>query len=242
MAKRSNRRIFQIIFILSLLLNLFTAVYFVRKLSLKGQASAYIPPPKPAYYLDRDKLFDVLPKDSNSIIFLGNSLTQYFELAELFANNHVKNRGIHGDDLDGTLKRLTPIVQAQPKKIFIELGINDLALGHTKERLLKNYERLIDTLQKSCGQTKIYVQSILPTENSSLFTPTYCSPEKNKEIVAVNVDLRQLSTAKGCTFIDAHRQFVLNGQLNSRYSVDGLHLSGEGYLLWTKILKPYVND
>jgi lysophospholipase L1-like esterase len=242
MTKTNPQKVLKSLLFISLFLNLSAGIYLARRFYLKQQITLYVPPPKPAYYLDRNKLFEVLPKDSNSIIFLGNSLTQYFELAELFKNNHIKNRGIHGDDIEGALKRITPVVQSQPQKIFIELGGNDLDLGHTKIRLLNNYKRLLDTLQAACPKAKIYVQSLLPNENSSRLMPSYCSPQRNKEIKEVNVDLRKLAEEKGCTYIDAYSRFVLNGQLNPNYSVDGVHLSGEGYLVWTKILEPYVEE
>jgi len=198
--------------------------------------------PKPAYYLERDKLFEVLPKDSGSIVFLGNSLTQYFELAELFANLRVKNRGIHGDDIEGTLKRLASVIDLKPSKIFIELGTNDLDLFHTTERILLNYGRLIDTLQSTCPDTKIYVQSVLPVANSNSQMPSYCSPQRNKQIQELNKVLENLTRTKRCTYIDAHGQFTTKGQINPKYAVDGVHLSGEGYLLWTKIFRQYVEE
>ncbi|MGZ4043897.1 MAG: GDSL-type esterase/lipase family protein, partial [Bacteroidia bacterium] len=84
------------------------------------------PAKKNAYWLNRDELFECFPTDTNSIIFLGTSLTQQFELAELFHNSTIKNRGIVGDVTESALLRLGPVVRCRPKKIFIELGINDL--------------------------------------------------------------------------------------------------------------------
>lgn len=75
---------------ISLLLNLVCAVYIVRRLVLRSKIPAYTPPPRLPYYLSRDKLFEAIPVDSNAIVFLGNSLTQYFELAELLPGFNVK--------------------------------------------------------------------------------------------------------------------------------------------------------
>lgn len=243
MTKITNRNLLKWFLFLSLLLNIIAGIYIVRKLYRQPPVKAYTPPPKPAYYLDRDKLFDVLPKDSNAIIFLGNSLTQYFELAEFFQDIHIKNRGIHGDMLDGVLKRLTPIIASQPGKIFIELGVNDIEQNVPQDKVIERYKRLLDTLKTTCPGTKLYVQSLLPVADSSQYLPTsYCSQQMNKSIVAVNNELRKLAEMEQCTFIDAYSQFVFAGQLNPKYSVDGVHLSGEGYLLWTRILKPYVDE
>ena len=46
------------------------------------------------YNRQRRSLFEVLPVYSSDIVFLGNSITDGCEWAELFNNRHVKNRGI----------------------------------------------------------------------------------------------------------------------------------------------------
>ncbi len=123
------------------------------------------------------------------------------------------------------------------------MGVNDIEQKVSQATLLKRYRLLIDTLKKSCPRTKLYVQSLLPVADSSLtLPPSYCSPQMNKSIVEVNMEIRKLAKEKACTFINAYEEFISGGQLEPRYSVDGVHLSGEGYLLLTKILKPYVEE
>jgi lysophospholipase L1-like esterase len=235
-------KLLRVAFFLSLAINLVAAAYFVRKVFLRSQTNTAAAPAKPAYYLERDKLFDVLPKDSNTIVFLGNSLTQYFELAEILNNNRVRNRGIHGDMITGVLNRLSPIIASQPEKIFIEIGINDLEQRVSKEQLLMNYERLVDTLKNSCSKTKLYIQSLLPVSDSCRSLYNYCSPQMNKLVKEVNQELQQLASKKGCTYIDVHAQMLKANELNPAYSVDGVHLSGEGYLQWAKVIKPFVEE
>ena len=238
-----DRRLIKWIFILSLILNVAAAIYVGKKIYNRSQTkneAAIIK--KPVYHLNRDKVYEALPKDSNAIIFLGNSLTQYFELAELLQKPHIKNRGIHGDMIAGVLNRLSPIIATQPKKIFIEIGINDLEQKLSTGDLLNQYERLIDTLKARCTQTKIYVQSLLPVANSSQQLPGYCSPAMNKKIMEANVQLKELAMRKASIYIDIHSKLISNGELAASYSVDGVHLSGEGYLVWAKALEPYVNE
>jgi lysophospholipase L1-like esterase len=90
--------------------------------------------------------------------------------------------------------------------------------------------------------TKIYVQSLFPVENGRKEFPTYCNPKINREVREVNEELQKYSAKNNITFIDTYSTFDLNGQLNPKYSVDGIHLSGQGYLLWTKLLRPYVEE
>ena len=245
----------KIILTVSIILNLIASLYVAKKLFNKY----YVPNPievknecnkkdlkikksKIQYYLDRHELFKVLPKSKNSIIFLGNSLTQNFELAELFHNLNIKNRGINGDKIEGVIYRLKPIIQAHPKKIFIEIGINDLGLGGVKDSIVMNYKILLNILQKQCKSTKIYIQSLFPVDNGGCKMPSYCNPKVNEDIIEINKELLKYASQHDLTFIDTYSKFQLNGQLNPKYSVDGVHLTGKGYLLWTKILRPYVNE
>lgn len=105
----------------------------------------------------RDELFDVLPADSNAVVFLGNSLTQYCELAEFFPNVRVKNRGVHDDLTENVLSRLSSVIAARPKKIFIELGANDVEQLVPQDRPLAMYARLPDTLKATRPATKLFV-------------------------------------------------------------------------------------
>ena len=58
------------------------------------------------FYYQRATLFEVLPTSKSDIIFLGNSITNGGEWAELLGNPHAKNRGISGDTTQGVLDRL----------------------------------------------------------------------------------------------------------------------------------------
>jgi len=43
---------------------------------------------------------------------------------------------------------------------------------------------------------------------------------------------------KAVTYIDLYSRFLdAEGRLDKRYTNDGLHLLGEGYVLWASILK-----
>lgn len=67
------------------------------------------------FFDQRATLFEVLPTSKKDIIFLGNSITNGGEWAELLGNPHVKNRGISGDRADTMLDRLHVITKGQPK-------------------------------------------------------------------------------------------------------------------------------
>ena len=81
------------------------------------------------YNYQKRSLFEQLPIRGNDIVFLGNSITDGGEWAELFNNRHVKNRGISADRSGWLLDRLDPIINGHPKKLFLMIGTNDLPVN-----------------------------------------------------------------------------------------------------------------
>lgn len=51
-------------------------------------------------------------------------------------------------------------------------------------------------------------------------------------------------TKEKITYIDLYSSFVdkQTGKMDIRYTNDGLHLLGKGYLKWIEIIKPYVGE
>ncbi len=188
------------------------------------------------YYQHRSSLFDVLPKTGDKIIFLGDSLTDSCEWQEILNNPQVLNRGIIGDTTEGVLQRLNPLVGSQPQQIFIMVGINDLSRGKPISEILGNYQQILGTIRDKSPQTKVYVKSVLPI-NSSLFK----NAPSNQMIRTFNAKLQRLSENFSYFYIDLHSQFVDESQqLDERYTLDGLHLNGNAYLIWKEAIENYV--
>lgn len=184
------------------------------------------------YYYQRKSLFEVLPRVSGAIIFLGDSITDGCEWDELLANRPIENRGISGDTSEGLLFRLEEIIRSRPSKVFIMIGINDIGQGIPVRTLKANYERILNRFRSDCPQTKVFVQSVLPVG------PEVAKDRPLKAVRELNDELRRLCEAEGLTYIDLFPSFVnAEGYLNARYSNDGLHLMGDGYLKWREIIE-----
>jgi lysophospholipase L1-like esterase len=78
----------------------------------------------------------------------------------------VLNRGIGGDITYGVLKRLDDVINRQPKKLFILLGINDIGKDIPDSVIAYNYFKIIKQVKEKSPATKIYVQSILPYKSN----------------------------------------------------------------------------
>lgn len=192
------------------------------------------------YHDQRRSLFEVLPICSSDIVFLGNSITDGCEWGELFDNRHVKNRGISADRTAWLLERLDPIIAGHPKKLFLMIGTNDLAGGMSPEQIVSDVARLIDRFQRESKWTKIYVQSILPV-NGDDFSKYPDHYAHGHLIVTTNKLLEALCDQTGVTYLDIWGALADDeGRLDKCYTNDGLHLMGEGYLVWRDAIKSYV--
>ncbi len=193
----------------------------------------------PLYY-HRASLFEKLPIKKSDIIFLGNSLTHYGEWAEIFNNRHVRNRGISGDIAEGVYDRLDPIIKGKPKKIFLMIGVNNLSRNYSVDSVLKCISKIADKITKETPRTKLYIQSGLPVNDSYTNYPKHAN--KGPQIIELNSGLKKMCKEKGLVFIDIYPLFKCKDSenLNPDLTNDGLHLNGDGYMIWKEAINPYL--
>lgn len=194
------------------------------------------------YNYQKRSLFEALPIHSGDIVFLGNSITDGGEWAELFDNSRIKNRGISADRSGWLLDRLDPIVGGHPKKLFLLIGTNDLAAGISPEEVAANVGKLLDRFRTESPRTKIYVQSIFPVNGEDMRCKHKKHWDRGAEIVATNRLLEALCTGrKNVVYIDVYSVLVDDrGLLDRRYTNDGLHLMAPGYMAWKGAIEQYV--
>lgn len=194
------------------------------------------------YYNQRLTLFEKLPDTKGEIIFLGNSITDGCEWFELLGNSNVKNRGISGDTTEGVLYRLSEVTRSKPAKVFLLIGINDLSRGVSKDTVFSNICKIADRIRKESPRTKIYIQSILPVNDSFGLFKNHTN--KTDEVIWVNAQLKEWCTRENVGFIDLYSRFKSSDseKMNPKFTNDGLHLLGDGYLLWVEIIKPYITS
>lgn len=192
------------------------------------------------FYYQRATLFEALPTSKSDIIFLGNSITNGGEWAELLRNPHAKNRGISGDTTQGVLDRLSTVTKGKPSKIFLLIGTNDLSRGKSVDEVTKNVEKIVERVKRESPKTKLYVQSVFPVNPK--FSKFLGHMNRQKDISALNAKIKAVAARHGVTYIDVYKSLVTPSTdvMNPEYTNDGLHLLGKGYLKWVEVLKPYL--
>ncbi|MGA7934867.1 MAG: GDSL-type esterase/lipase family protein [Kovacikia sp.] len=202
-----------------------------RRLKKTSDVAPYHSP----FYFHRLTQFEYLPLRSFDIVFLGDSLTNEAEWSELFQDSKIKNRGISGDTTEGILKRLHPILNSKPQKVFLMIGINDIKAGVPVAEIIQNYAEILTTIQHQVPATKVFIESLLPL-SSKLF-----GERTNQTVIQVNEQLKQLAEKFSYPYIDLYSQFLsATGELDPHYSLDGLHLNGPAYDRWRQLIKEYV--
>lgn len=193
---------------------------------------------RPGSYALKVDQFRSYPNSKKDIIFLGNSITAGADWNELLGLPQARNRGISGDITYGVLERLDEVTTGKPAKVFVLIGINDMARNIPDSVILSNYEKIIHRIKKESPTTRIYFNTLLPVNNSF---PDKNHFNKDEHIAALNAGLRKIAAREKITLIDIHDHFLdKDKKLDKQYTYDGLHLNAAGYTHWVSLLKPHI--
>ena len=190
----------------------------------------------PEHYPLRIAQFEKEPFATGGIIFLGNSITEIGDWKKLIGDSTAVNRGIGGDITFGVLKRLDEIIKRRPRKLFILIGINDIGKDIPDDVIADNVRKIISRVHDQCPKTAIYLQSILPVNPLVPNFPQHY--DKQEHILSTNLKLKEVADLLKVKFVNIHDLFLDAQQnMDTRYTVDGLHLNKSGYEAWIKYLR-----
>ena len=168
-----------------------------------------------------------------NLVFIGDSLTEWFDWQRRFPEQHVTNLGISGEQVEGLLGRRDRIRKQidNPDCIFLMTGINNIVLE--RYDIIGPYQDIVRDLTTWYKKAIIVVQSILPVDLEWISTDT---------IKETNDRLKQIAHEYGAEYLDIHSLFVdSKGKPKSEYlQDDGVHLSSKGYDMWAKELERFL--
>jgi lysophospholipase L1-like esterase len=165
------------------------------------------------------------------ILFIGDSLIEYFDWGRRFPGHRAANLGVSGETAELLLERLPRIASAHPAagKVFLMTGINNVAMEEGAS-FLKAYREVLAHLGDAYPDARIYANSLLPT-----MLPWV----RPRTIEEVNASLKSLAEEAGAVYLDVHRVFM-EGNLIRLLSPDGVHLSEKGYEVWAGVLEKII--
>lgn len=213
----------------------FKCIFFSVILLMTTHAFAQITGKYGTYYDQRELLFEAMPTSENDIIFLGNSITDGGEWAELFQNPNCKNRGISADITAGVLNRLETITKGQPAMVFLMIGTNDMNWGYSNDTIAMSIREIVQRIKQESPRTRIVVESILPVNDYYGYFSGHT--KRYADVPIINGMLKTMAEEEGVEYLDLFSHFAnAEGKLNTEYSNDGLHINGKGYELWKEII------
>ncbi len=130
-----------------------------------------------------------------NLVFIGDSLTEWFNWQRRFPEHHVTNLGISGEQVEGLLGRRDRIRKQvdNPDYIFLMTGINNIALGQYD--VAGPYRDIVRNLTTWYKKAIVVVQGILPVDMESVSNNT------TKEI---NSHLEEIAHEFGGEYLDIH--------------------------------------
>ena len=186
------------------------------------------------HYQNRIQEFKEAPLENRDIVFLGNSITEGGgDWGTRFNNPKVKNRGISGDTTDGVLARLGEITYFKSAQVFMLIGINDLfRYDMSSQKVHDNIISIVRIIHEENPETKVYVQTILPTATEGV----------NNKVRLTNTLLKESESSEAYNLIRLHELFIgSDNAMNMEFSTDGVHLNEKGYNLWVNKVRVHIN-
>ena len=188
--------------------------------------------------------FKVLETNNESIVFIGNSITDMHCWPEAFKTSTgeylpIVNRGNSGTYSTEQSDNLESYINGKPKKVFMMIGTNDIAtsggLNFSGEQVLSYIKSIVERINARSPQTKIYLYSILKNKTGNRVEATWLHAN---EIIKKYVNTKNDERLK---FIDLYDQLagVADGGV---WSYDNLHLTAAAYQVWCKTICEHLAE
>ena len=166
------------------------------------------------------------------VAFLGDSLTDLYDLDKYYPQYVTANRGIGGDtsfDLENRLQ--ASVYDLKPQVIVMLIGANN------PDTMLDNYESILKGLQENLPQTKVVLLSMTAMGGDHWGS-------KNQQAAYNNVSIQLLAEKYGFTFVDLFSPLydVSTGEVYDGYTVDGGHFTDQGYTVITALVTPVLES
>ena len=183
---------------------------------------------KIATYISENAQYDDYEVD---VVFLGDSLTDGYDLKKHYPQYLVLNRGIAGNntfDLENRLQ--VSLYDTKPKVAVMLIGANNF------NSMFDNYEKILQGFKTNVPNTQIILLSL--TSMSGKWG-------KNNQIASFNnVKIKMLAEKYSFSFVDLYSP-LLNletDEIYNEYTTDGGHLTELGYNVLTSKITPAIEN
>ena len=198
------------------------------------------------------------PVPSGRVVFMGDSITDGWNLSESFPGKPYVNRGIGGQVTAQMLVRMYPdVINLKPAAMVLLAGTNDIARNNGPVTLTMIEEDIMAMTELAqLHGIKVLLSSVMPISDYPYLrqqgaTPAPVvpggrgAPPRQKmtdgrppsDILKLNAWLKDYAAKVNATYVDYFSAMVDDqGWLKDGISGDGLHPNAEGYKIMTAVL------
>jgi lysophospholipase L1-like esterase len=188
-------------------------------------------------YRDSDAAMIAPKPNENRIVFIGDSITDYWKLADSFPGKPYINRGIDGQTTPQMLVRFRQdVINLHPAVLVVLAGTNDVA-GVTgparNEDIEANYASMAELAR--LHHTRVVFASLLPVNNYTEDSKESFALRPRERILALNAWLKDYCAKNDLVYLDYFSAMIDDkGLLRRDLSDEGLHPNAAGY----KVMAP----
>jgi acyl-CoA thioesterase I len=188
-------------------------------------------------YREADAALAPPKADENRVVFVGDSITDYWKLADSFPGKPYINRGIDGQTTPQMLVRFRQdVIDLHSAVLVVLAGTNDVAgvTGPTRNQDIEaNYASMAELAR--LHHIRVVFTSLLPVNNYTEDAKESFALRPRERILALNAWLKEYCAKIGLVYLDYFSAMVDDeGMLRRDLSHEGLHPNASGY----KIMAP----
>jgi lysophospholipase L1-like esterase len=176
------------------------------------------------------------PPPQGGILFIGSSSIRLWKtLASDFPNLPVINRGFGGSQIPDSTHFVPRIVAPyRPRLIVVYAGGNDINAGRSAEQVAADFAQFAETVRKALPEARLAYISI--AGNPARWAQVDRVKRANQLIEAYTKRMSNMA------FIDIFPHMLGPDGLPrpELFVEDRLHMNGNGYAIWTKIVGPFL--
>lgn len=220
-------------------------------------------------YHDADSQLKKESNQANRVVFMGDSITDFWSLQQYFPGKPYINRGISGQTTPQMLVRMYPdVIDLKPAAMVVLAGTNDIAqnTGPMTEEMIEANIMAITELAQHHG-IKVILCSITPVSDYpylkqqrelSSSSPKPSAPPPSgwsmppskitegrppTDILKLNGWIKKYAAQMNASYVDYFGALIdENGLLKDGYSDDGLHPNALGYKLMAPMVETAIQQ
>ena len=196
-----------------------------------------------ARYREADAALTPPAAGEKRVVFLGDSITDYWKLPDYFPGRPYINRGIDGQTTPEMLVRFRQdVIDLHPKVVVVLAGTNDIAgvTGPTlNEDIEANYASMAELAREH--RIRMVFASVLPVHNYTPDAEESFALRPRDRILALNKWLKNYCVQNHFVYLDYFSALVdEQGMLKRALADDGLHPTGAGYKIMAALAEKAI--